>query len=108
MARTLIQKKPETAKAGELVQIRAMIGHPMESGFRVGSDGKVVPRRIVRRFTCHEAGVQIFAADLHPAISANPYVAFHVLAPSASTTLTLRWTGDEGFEHTESVALTVA
>ncbi len=106
--RTLIQQKPERAKPGELVQLRAMIGHPMESGFRVGSDGKVVPRRILRRFTCHEGSAQIFAADLHPAVAANPYMAFHLLAPAASTTLTLRWTGDANFEHTETVTLTVA
>lgn len=112
-ARTLIDK-PERAKPGEVVRIRVMIGHPMESGFRVDARGKVVPRNIIRRFTCHEStgsgDALVFAADFHPAVAANPYVAFHLAAPTAATTLTLklRWAGDEGFEHTETVALTVA
>ena len=111
MARTLIDK-PDRAKAGDVIRIRAMVGHPMESGFRVDANGQVAPRRIIRRFTCHEvaAGSEtlVFAADFHPAVAANPYVAFHLVAPASSTTLKLRWTGDAGFEHTETVALTVA
>ena len=116
MARTLIDK-PERAKPGEVVRIRAMIGHPMESGYRVDTQGKVAPRNIIRRFTCHEssgnssgADALVFAADFHPAVAANPYVAFHLAAPTAATSLTLklRWTGDEGFEHTETVSLAVA
>ncbi len=110
-ARTLIDK-PERAKAGETVRIRALIGHAMESGFRVDAQGQLVPRKIIRRFTCHEVAaggdVLVFAADFHPAIAANPYVAFHLVAPASSTTLRMRWSGDDGFEHTETVALTVA
>lgn len=115
MARTLIDK-PERAKPGEVVRIRAMIGHPMESGFRVDAQGKLVPRQIIRRFTCHLAaatgastggGELVFRADFRPAVAANPSVTFFVVAPAASGTLTLRWSGDEGFEHAESVALAV-
>jgi sulfur-oxidizing protein SoxZ len=110
-ARTLIER-PERVKAGEVVRIRALIGHPMESGFRVDAQGQLVARRIIRRFTCHEVtpggDTLVFAADFHPAIAANPYVAFHLVAPASSTTLRLRWRGDEGFEHTESVTLEVA
>lgn len=107
MARTLIDK-PERAQPGEVLRLRVMIGHPMESGFRVDTQGKLAPRKIIRRFTCHNGNVQVFGADFHPAVAANPYVAFYVVAPAASTTLSLRWTGDDGFEHAETVALTVA
>jgi sulfur-oxidizing protein SoxZ len=111
-ARTLIDK-PERAKPGDVIRIRALIGHPMESGFRVDAAGKLVPRRIIRRFTCHEVAsgggeTLVFGADFHPAVAANPYVAFHLVAPSSRTQLNLRWSGDEGFEHTETVTLEVA
>jgi sulfur-oxidizing protein SoxZ len=109
--RTLIHK-PDRAKPGEVVELRATIAHPMESGFRVDAAGKVVPRKLIRRFTCHEVGKDgetlIFAADFHPAVAANPSVAFHVRAGPATSELTLRWRGDEGFEHRETVTLTVA
>jgi sulfur-oxidizing protein SoxZ len=105
MARALINA-PTSAKRGEVIEIRATIGHPMETGFRPGDDGKVLPRNIIRRFTCRYNGDVVFAADLFSAISANPYLAFHTLAIDSGT-LTLTWEGDNGFAQTENVNLTV-
>jgi len=104
-ARTLI-KAPQTARRGEVIEISAIIGHPMETGFRPGADGKVVPRDIIRRFSCHYDDELVFSAELSPAIAANPLIAFHTVA-TASGTLRLRWEGDHGFQHSASIVLTV-
>jgi sulfur-oxidizing protein SoxZ len=66
-----------------------------------------LPRDIIRRFACRYNGELVFSADLYPAISANPYLAFNVVA-SASGTLTFSWEGDNGFAQTESASITVA
>jgi len=104
-ARTLISI-PKTARLGEVIAVRVTIQHPMESGYRPDAMGRRLPRDIVRRFTCHYDGELVFAADLFPAIAANPYLAFHTVATQTGT-LELRWSGDNGFSHTERVALTV-
>lgn len=106
MARALIHM-PETARRGEVIEIRALIGHPMETGYRPGSDGQVLPRNIIRRFTCRYDGELVFSADLYPAVSANPYIAFHTLA-TASGTLEFTWEGDNGFAQTEKKAIAVS
>ena len=49
MARTLLTV-PKAAKRGEVIEIRALIAHPMETGFRANSNGRVEPRDIIRRF----------------------------------------------------------
>jgi sulfur-oxidizing protein SoxZ len=109
MARTLINLPP-APKKGEVIEIRAMIAHPMETGYRPGPDGKVMPRDLIRRFTClYDDGASrelVFQADLFPAIAANPYLAFPLLVTGAGT-LTLVWEGDNGFAQTETVALRV-
>ena len=105
-ARTLIHM-PKTARRGEVIEIRATIAHPMETGYRNGADGKRLARDIIHRFSCRYDGATVFAAQLFPAISANPYLAFHAVA-TVSGTLVFQWEGDNGFSHTESVALTVA
>lgn len=105
MARALIQS-PTSARRGEVIEIRAMIGHPMESGFRPGSDGRPLPRNILRRFTCRYNGEPVFGAEMFPAIAANPYFAFHTVATDSGT-LSFTWEGDRGFAHTETVAITV-
>jgi sulfur-oxidizing protein SoxZ len=106
MARSLINM-PATAKKGEVIEIRALIGHPMETGYRPGADGQILKRDILRRFVCRYNGEQVFAADMFPAISANPYMAFFTVA-TESGTLTFSWEGDNGFAQTESVVLTVS
>lgn len=104
--RTLI-KVPKAARRGEVIEISTIIGHPMESGFRPGADGRRLPRNIIERFTCHYNEELVFSAELSAAIAANPLVAFHTVA-TTSGTLRFSWEGDEGFRHSESVAISVA
>jgi sulfur-oxidizing protein SoxZ len=106
MARTLLTV-PKDARRGDIIEIRTAIAHPMETGYRRGADGALLPRDILRRFTCRLDGDVVFAAELHPAIAANPYVAFPLLA-MRSGTLTFTWEGDNGFAQTETARLEVA
>jgi sulfur-oxidizing protein SoxZ len=106
MARTLINA-PKTAKRGDVIEIRATIGHPMETGFRPDESGKTLPRNIIKKFSCRYNGELVFSAEMFSAVSANPYLAFHTIA-TESGTLTLTWEGDNGFSQTENITLTVA
>ncbi|MDP2240519.1 MAG: thiosulfate oxidation carrier complex protein SoxZ [Burkholderiales bacterium] len=98
---------PATAQRGEIVTIRAMIAHAMETGFRRTHLGVPVPRDIITLFVCTYNGVEICRAVLHPAIAANPYLSFSTIA-TESGTLVFHWSGDNGFTATESAAITIA
>ncbi len=106
MARVLITV-PEHAKPGEVIEIKTLISHPMETGYRAGADGRPLPRDIIRRFTCSYNGVEIFRADLFPAMSANPFIAFSTVVTETGT-LTFTWQGDNGFNQTETATITVS
>lgn len=99
-ARTLINI-PRAAGRGEVVAVRTLIQHPMESGYRPDAAGVVVPRDILRRFSCRYDGVEVFSADLSPAIAANPFLSFTFRATSSGP-IELRWDGDNGFTQTET------
>jgi len=105
MARAVV-KLPSTVKRGEIVEIRTLVQHAMETGFRRTQLGEVIPRNIVRSFVCSYNGEEVFRAVLHPAIAANPLLAFTTVA-TESGTITFTWTGDNGFSVTESAAITV-
>jgi len=105
MARVLINLPP-TAKRGDVIEIKTLISHPMESGFRVGTNGTMIPRDIITRFACTYNGVEVFRADLSPAIAANPFITFFTTA-TESGTLTFQWSGDNGFSATETAVITV-
>jgi sulfur-oxidizing protein SoxZ len=106
MARALINV-PKTARRGEIVEVRAMIAHPMETGYRVGPNGANIPCDIIRRFACTYDGEEVFAADLFPAVSANPFIAFTTVA-TVSGTITFVWTDDAGETQTASAEITVS
>ncbi|MEN9418027.1 MAG: thiosulfate oxidation carrier complex protein SoxZ [Pseudomonadota bacterium] len=106
MARALVSVPPRV-RPGVAFEVRTMLEHPMESGHRADGAGGTVPRRIVRRFTCRLDGQVVFAAELHPAIAANPYIAFELVAQTSGR-LDFNWEGDEGFVHAESAVLRVA
>lgn len=105
MARTMVNV-PKSARRGEVVEIKAMMAHPMETGYRLDARGAAVPRHIVRRFACTYDGAEVFAADLHPAVSANPFIAFTTVA-TRSGTLTFTWTDDRGASVTATAEIVV-
>lgn len=97
---------PEKARAGEVIEIRAMIDHPMESGFRLNNVGKPIAREIVESFVCQYDGREVFRATLHPAVSTNPYLVFHVRA-TRSGDMTFTWRDDRGGMATHVAPLVV-
>ena len=91
---------PERVRKGEVFEIKALISHPMETGFRKDAVGDAVPRNILTRFSCRYDGVEVFAWELHPGVAANPFVAFHTVATHTGE-LELVWSSMSGFEHRE-------
>jgi sulfur-oxidizing protein SoxZ len=105
MARTLVNV-PAKAKRGEIIEIKTLIQHEMETGYRVGANGNLLPRDIITDFVCKYNGEDIFRAQLFPAIAANPFFTFSTIA-TESGTFTFEWTGDNGFSETASATITV-
>ena len=105
MSRALINV-PAKAKRGEIIAIKTLISHKMETGFRYTNMGERIPRDIITGFVATYNGEEIFSAELHPAIAANPFITFHTLATDSGT-IEFKWTGDNGFSATEQAKITV-
>ena len=105
MANALVNV-PARARRGEIIEVKTLISHPMETGYRRTQLGARIPRDIISLFVCTYNGQEIFRAELHPAIAANPFIAFNTVA-TASGTIEFKWTGDNGFAATEQANITV-
>jgi sulfur-oxidizing protein SoxZ len=105
MARALINV-PTKVKRGDIVEIKALIAHPMETGYRHDIKGEPIPRDIIKSFVCSYNGEDVFRADLFPAVAANPFIAFNVVA-SESGVLTFSWTDDHGQTEMRTAPITV-
>ena len=105
MARVLINVPKQVTK-GTSFDVKVLISHPMESGQRRNTDGQVILRKIINRFVCFFGGEEVVSFDLYPAISANPFLAFSVIA-DASGTLSMTWIDDDGVVQTQLVLIDV-
>jgi sulfur-oxidizing protein SoxZ len=105
MARALINVPPKV-KRGEIVEIKALISHPMETGYRPKGDGTFFPRDIIQKFVCTLNGEEIFRADFYPATAANPFIAFSTVAREGGL-LVFSWIDDKGEAQQESAKLVV-
>lgn len=97
---------PATARPGEIIEIRTLISHPMESGFRRDPSGALIPRNILRSFSCSYLGEPVFSMDFFPGVAANPFLSFHLRA-TASGEIRFEWVDQDGNSTTENAAITV-
>jgi sulfur-oxidizing protein SoxZ len=97
---------PKKARNGDVIEIKTLMSHIMETGYRHTTSGVVIPRDIITSFTCRFEGEEIFRADLFPATAANPFISFFTVA-SKSGKFEFEWIGDNGFSETASASITV-
>lgn len=97
---------PESVSVGEQVEIKTLISHPMESGFRRDAVGKVRPRNIIKRFQCRYNNTLILDAEFFPGVAANPYLSFFFTATESGDLLFL-WTDQHGRETLETRTIKV-
>lgn len=99
-------KIPVAARPGDVVEIRTMISHWMETGLRRDGEDRAIPRRIIHRMVCDLDGAEVFAADLTPAVAANAYLTFPLVARGTGR-LRFTWNEDGGgiYRATEELAV---
>jgi sulfur-oxidizing protein SoxZ len=90
-----IKLDKKEAKKGDLVEVKALVAHIMESGQRKDAKGDTIPRKILNKFTCTVNGKEVFAAEFEPAVAANPYIQFKFKAEESGAVV-LTWTDDDG------------
>ena len=100
-------KLPEAINSGQIIEIKTLVTHVMETGNRKDGTGKIIPRDIIHTFTATFEGEDVFSATLGSGIAANPYIAFFMKVPGPGT-LTLTWQDDGGTTTVEKVPLSVA
>ncbi len=97
---------PETAAIGEVFEVKVMIQHDMESGYRRGQYGERIPRNIIQHFRCRYLGEQVFASEFFPGVAANPYLSFLVRA-QRSGEFVFEWEDQHGKVWRRTVGLAV-
>ncbi len=101
-----IQISPQ-AKRGEIIEVRVLIQHPMETGYRHDDVGHLIKRNVINLLSCRYNGVEVFRADLSSGIAANPYIQFYTVAETSGE-LEFTWIDDEGQQGSERQPIVVS
>lgn len=106
MSNTIRIKAPAQAARGEVIELKALIRHPMETGYRRDLYGKQIPENILDRFECRYNGETVFAAEFYRAVAADPFLTFYTVATETGT-LEFRWVGQDERVYSETIELEV-
>ena len=106
MSTTIRIAAPRQAQRGDVMELKAMIRHPMETGYRRDLYGKQIPEDILDRFECRYNGETVFNAEFFRAVAADPFLTFYTVAVESGT-LEFRWIGQDEQVYTETVELEV-
>lgn len=97
---------PDSVKRGEPFEVRLIVQHPMETGYRFDDNSRPIPRNVITKLSCRYNGNEVFRAEMTQGIAANPYLQFYVRAESSGE-LQFNWVDDEGVQGSESKAVNV-
>lgn len=100
-------KLPKTATKGEIIQIKTLVSHVMETGLRKDAGGNIIPRKIINKFACTFNDRPVFSIDLEPAVAANPYLQFTAKVDESGT-FKFTWVDDDGTTTTAEEKITIA
>lgn len=101
-----VQVPPKVAK-GEVFEVRVLVQHPMETGYRRDLNGQAIPTNIVDKLSCTIAGREVFRAVLGTGIAANPYLSFYAVADQGGEVV-VEWSDDRGERGRATAHLDVA
>lgn len=94
------------AKAGaDFVEVKVLMSHPMETGQRKDTDGKLVPALFITKVVASCNGKEILNADWGPSVSKNPYIAFRFRGAAAGDKVSVTWTDSAGATRTDEAAI---
>ena len=102
-ARVLV---PKQARRGAVIEIRVVVQHVMETGYRLDAFGRAIPKNVINTLTARYNGEEIFRAEMGSGIAANPYLQFYTVA-TESGEIVFDWVDDAGERGSERAAIAV-
>ena len=82
---------------GDVVSVKALIRHPMETGLRKNKKtGKKIPEHFIQNIKCEAAGKVVIDAQWAGSVSKNPYLSFKFKGAVKGDVMKLSWTDNTG------------
>lgn len=103
---TIRVKIPDECQVGDIIELRTLIKHPMETGNRKNSSGQIIPKNIIKYLKIMYDKQIIFSAEFGSGISENPYISFYMKVDDSPNVLIV-WEDDRGTQWSKEILLNI-
>ena len=100
-------KVPKEAESGEIIEVKTLLRHPMNSGRMKDAEGNIIPLKIINKFAAKFNEKLIFSVDIEPSVSSNPYIVFPFKVMNSGT-FEFLWEEDTGEIYTLKKEISVS
>jgi sulfur-oxidizing protein SoxZ len=90
---------------GDTAEVRVLMNHPMETGQRMGPDGKAVPMHFIQNVEVKLNGKTVIEGQTSQAVSRNPVFSFRLKGAKAGDKLEVSWLDNKGDKNQTETAL---
>lgn len=85
--------------------VRVLMSHPMETGQRKGSDGKLIPLHFIQNLTVKVNGKTVIEGQISQAVSRNPVFSFRLKGGAKGDKIQVSWLDNKGESNQTETAV---
>jgi sulfur-oxidizing protein SoxZ len=89
----------------DITQVRALIAHPMQTGYKKDEQGNKIPAHFIKELTVEHNDIVISTTIMGSGISRNPYFAFKFKGGKSGDTITISWVDNLGYTASEQKSI---
>ena len=90
---------------GDVVDVRVLMGHPMETGQRKDGSGNIVPRHFIQEVVVRVGGKVALEGEISQAVSRNPVFSFRLKGVAKGDKLEISWLDNKGDKNQTETAI---
>lgn len=97
--------KIRAASKDGVTEVKALMSHEMETGFRKDASGNPIPAWFIAEVTAKLNGKDVMKAQWGPSVSKNPFLAFKIKGGKAGDKITITWVDSKGDTRTDEATV---
>lgn len=90
---------------GDVVEVKVLMRHDMESGQRKDAAGKVIPAHFIKTLVAKWKDKVVLDAQFGPAVSKDPFLSFKFKGGAKGDKLSVTWVDNKGDTRTDETAI---
>lgn len=93
------------AANGDIVEVKVLMRHDMETGQRKDASGKIMPAHFIQNLTAKCNDKVVLNAQFGPSVSKDPFLAFKFKGGAKGDKVSVTWMDNKGDTRTDEATI---